>query len=823
MDLLPDRTVRSPWLAAISAGVALLLVLASTPRIASGEAEPAPEEAASSLREQARRMYLMPPDVVRDIEPRTYFGAYLERVEPDSLILPEGVRYETGVGIDRVVPGSPAEEAGFREGDIILSLDQERFGADPDEAVNILSKRLKEKKPGDRIRIEYLRDGRVRRVSAPLGTRPILDMPSKPHPELASIFQGRRDPSMAERAVEQFDLLEEYAEVASQTAAVAAVDYNHRQVLPERPNPFRLQEVTYLLRRPTELALVSDGICRSLEDEFNTEQRNTAELVIQAAGHLDETVPRPPSPPRDLGLDGLIGVMEKSTRMIGEALDELTHEEMELAHRLLPTLLDYEDDWEEALEEIEDEGARKAAIAEKEEELATLFRAALRADLGRLFGAAAYLSQLSDPPAANRIRATLADFPAKPFPQIYEQSFLGDIRLVRETDFGLVVIGGPGTSVYLADAALIVDLGGDDYYANNAGGSRRESPCALVLDFDGDDVYACDSAISQGAGLLGVGILIDYEGNDTYSARNDAQAVGLFGVGMLIDLAGNDSYNGDQFVQGGGVIGLGLLCEGEGTDTYRAHCFSQGFGYVKGLGLVLEVDGEDTYSAGWKYADFRIPDRAFDSMSQGFGFGMRPWVVGTGADGGIGILLDSSGHDVYMGDFFCQGSSYWYALGILLDRSGADRYLSGNYSQGAGIHLSVGALIDEEGDDQYTCYDALCQGAAHDWAAGLLHDVSGNDLYVGHHLVQGGCGTVSMAILADGGGDDTYVAGDVAQSQGAGVWRDIREYGSIGMLIDGGGEDTYSDARISNGATITKETWGIVIDSDTASGDAYAE
>jgi hypothetical protein len=273
-------------------------------------------------------------------------------------------------------------------------------------------------------------------------------------------------------------------------------------------------------------------------------------------------------------------------------------------------------------------------------------------------------------------------------------------------------------------------------------------------------------------------------------------------------------------VQGAGFLGLGIICEGTGNDLYRAHCYSQGFGYVKGLGLILEVDGEDIYSAGWKYPDFRKPDRAFVSLSQGFAIGMRPWVVGIGADGGIGLLIDTSGHDVYQGDYFCQGSSYWYALGILVDRAGSDRYMAGCYSQGAGIHLTLGALIDGSGDDQYTCYEALCQGAAHDWAAGILHDVSGDDLYVGHHLVQGGCGTVSMGILADGSGDDKYIADDVRQSQGAGVWRDIREYGSIGILVDGGGTDSYSDMRLSNGETITKETWGLVIDTANQAGEA---
>lgn len=802
----------NPALAALGPGLLALLALSLALCRDGAAAERAQAGAQSALSEQARAFYLVPADLARETEPQTYLGAYFERVSPDSLILPSGHLYQTGVRLTRVVPSSPAERAGLHDGDIVLSLNGQAFGPDPDEAVNILSRRLKELPPERHVKIEYLRDGRVRQVWTPLGTRPLLDMPAKPHPEFASLFADTRDSSLAERALREFDLLDEYAEVAGQTAAVASTDYNHRQVDPERPNPFRLREVTYLLRHPTELSLVSDGIARSLEEHFGRDQRDAPGLVSAATALLDEEVPDLPRLPRALDLDGLVGMVGTAQRMIGEALAEVTREEQDLIRRVLPTLLDYSDDWEENLEKIEEIEEKKAAIAEKEEEIATIFRAALRTDFGRLAGAAAYLSQLSDPAKAAQCESELARVPSGYVADAYRDDFIGDIRLVRETNIGLVVIGGPGASVYLGEAAIIIDLGGDDYYANNAGASRPGSPASLVLDFAGDDVYASDQAVSQGAGLLGVGMLIDYAGDDTYTATNGAQGTGLFGVGMLIDLAGEDAYDGDQLVQGAAIFGLGLVCEGDGRDLYRAHAFSQGFGYVKGLGLVLEVGGEDTYSAGWKYADFRKPERAFDSMSQGFGFGMRPWVVGIGADGGIGILLDSSGHDVYMGDYFCQGSSYWYALGLLLDRSGSDRYLAGCYSQGAGIHLTVGALIDEAGDDQYTCYDALCQGAAHDWAAGLLHDVSGNDLYVGHHLVQGGCGTVSLAIFADGAGDDTYVADDVAQSQGAGVWRDVREYGSIALFIDGGGEDEYSDARISDGVTLTKETWGIVID-----------
>jgi putative serine protease PepD len=65
-----------------------------------------------------------------------------------------------------VVPGSPAEKAGLREGDIIT-----RVGAAPVPDLKAFSDVLKGLKPGDRITIVFTRDGKEQSAEAEVAAR----------------------------------------------------------------------------------------------------------------------------------------------------------------------------------------------------------------------------------------------------------------------------------------------------------------------------------------------------------------------------------------------------------------------------------------------------------------------------------------------------------------------------------------------------------------------------------------------------------------------------------------------------------------------------
>ncbi|MCZ6635681.1 MAG: hypothetical protein O7G87_19970 [bacterium] len=347
---------------------------------------------------------------------------------------------------------------------------------------------------------------------------------------------------------------------------------------------------------------------------------------------------------------------------------------------------------------------------------------------------------------------------------------------------GQVVVGSLGNDRYENYAALIVDPGGNDVYVGVGGVTSASVPVSLCLDLAGADVYTG----AQGLGLMGVGIVTDLAGNDRYQADRAGQGSGLLGVGILEDRGGDDVYHGGLGVQGFGLFGIGLLVEYGGNDRYEADLLGQGAAGPGGIGLLFEVSGDDVYEAGGRYRDFRESGAYFQSMSQGFGLGIRPI-----ASGGLGVLVDAEGGDTYRVGYFGQGGSHWAGTGILLDRSGDDFYEARRYAQGCGSHLAVGLLFDEAGDDAYLLW-GVGQGCGHDLSLGCLFDRSGNDRYRATWLAQGAGHANGIGWLDDGEGADQYQA-ERGDTQGFGS--SSRDYGSLGLLIDRGGADLYSGQK----------------------------
>jgi S1-C subfamily serine protease len=71
-----------------------------------------------------------------------------------------------GYRISGVVPGSPAQSSGLREGDVIV-----RIGQDPIRNLRGMSNILKSLKPGARIYITFIREGKEMTVEAVLAER----------------------------------------------------------------------------------------------------------------------------------------------------------------------------------------------------------------------------------------------------------------------------------------------------------------------------------------------------------------------------------------------------------------------------------------------------------------------------------------------------------------------------------------------------------------------------------------------------------------------------------------------------------------------------
>lgn len=79
-----------------------------------------------------------------------------------------------GALLTAVTPGSPADKAGLRAGDVIVAVDDERITLATD-----LADVIRRYKPGDEVRITYRRDGKEHSVRVALGQHP--DDPNRPY------------------------------------------------------------------------------------------------------------------------------------------------------------------------------------------------------------------------------------------------------------------------------------------------------------------------------------------------------------------------------------------------------------------------------------------------------------------------------------------------------------------------------------------------------------------------------------------------------------------------------------------------------------------
>lgn len=93
------------------------------------------------------------------IAPKGYFGILVDTV-------PKGIEPEKGAYIKRVEDRSPADKAGLKEGDIIISVDKEKIFS-PDDLVEV----IENKKPGEQVEIGFIRDKKENKCTVTLGKR----------------------------------------------------------------------------------------------------------------------------------------------------------------------------------------------------------------------------------------------------------------------------------------------------------------------------------------------------------------------------------------------------------------------------------------------------------------------------------------------------------------------------------------------------------------------------------------------------------------------------------------------------------------------------
>jgi hypothetical protein len=743
---------------------------------------------------EPRKLFGMPSvskDNVR--EAKGWLGVVLKEVEPVKNLGEIKIKFPSAsiipaLEVAGVFPYSSAANAGLLVGDKILAVDDELISKTSLYSLKEkFSHQIASKNIGKDICLHILRNQKMRKLFVPVLPRPRAKTKDKIHLELDQAEEKNIE-SFLYQVLKKGNLLEEYnrtaSEISGRTSDVISYSLDGGKF-----NPFRLKEVNYILNNPMDLPLVSNKIVASLKEEFSQNYSSFVGLIIESMDGLDiELLKNEPENESILSvaevLEAMMSALAEASKARVEALSNLTFKDIDNLYRSFSTI---------DLNNI------------SKKEMEQIMEFAQKVDLPKLLKASIGIARILDCQLAKN-RLSLEDYEFSLDWNVDRQANL--IRI--QTPDGKIFIGGEGNNVYREDALLIIDLGGDDIYLNNSGGSTKEFPFSVLLDFSGNDLYMSPQNISQGSGFLGGGFLIDYAGNDRYISKMYSQGSGFMGIGVLADFGGHDEYSCKAYCQASGIFGIGLLAEASGNDKYFADIFSQGVGLTQGYGALIEAGGDDNYYAGGFIPDHRQPHKAFKSMSQGFGYGIRSDGVESGASGGIGIIADQEGDDTYIGDYFGQGSSYWYALGILSDKEGNDKYMAGRYSQGAGIHQSAGILSDSHGDDEYFVHYGVSQGCGYDLAIGFLLDNSGDDKYSGGVISQGAGNGNGFGVLNDNGGKDEY--NFLEPGQGSGHYLPFRNLGSLGVFVDtGGGEDFYHDGD-KNNRIIFKNDLGIFAD-----------
>jgi hypothetical protein len=748
-------------------------------------------------------------------------------IQMDGVAL-EGSPTRSAIRVLALVPGSPAEALGVKAGDLITKLDDEEFLLAPGPAVQSFRDKLKPHAPGERVKLHVVRDAVT--IATRVGGAPPSEGSgsgaawSELLPDVKKLVEenpgkvvtvqaekarwerdvivtlgerpGTRTTPLPENRTLRPDLeampLEPEAALAKALVERAGVqasylDVTHRLEEDEKiEDPFRLKTVRYLKRDPLRLPGATKALARSLAPAARSGDLaaviSVSQLVLDADTAPILTTQAPLPPPRHATIqahvDYCLALMRRARDLCNFALAALTPEEQQLLEKELPELIER---FKETIILYDDEDqARWKRESQAIDLLAKVNRGAYLQALAELAPLArpAYLDQL-----ALDLKEQEGEGPTGFF---YEAPNVGTILYEAQTDLGHVVVGGSGPNGYRNDEALIIDLGGDDrYYRRVGSGHGPSQPVGVCIDLGGDDLYTATEPFSQGSAFMGVGLLVDRGGDDRYTSLAPfAQGAALCGAAALVDLSGNDVYRSDSLSQGASLAqGLGVLLDRSGKDSYECGIYGQGFAGPGSMGLLLDGAGDDHYVClGRKKCSYG-EDGVFEAHGQGSACGFRGK-----ASGGVALLLDCAGDDVYEAGNFSQGCGYYFGWGALCDLgSGKDRYEGSRYAQAAAAHSALGSLWDQGGDDVYTVAVGAAQSLAWDLCATAFMDEGGDDRYDGGAgLSQGASAHNGFSLFYDASGKDTYRLHRKPPAQ-AGP-NDYHGGQSLSFFIDGGGE-----------------------------------
>ncbi|MEZ6183684.1 MAG: PDZ domain-containing protein [Planctomycetota bacterium] len=755
------------------------------------------------------------------------------------------------VAVTGVVPGSGAAAAGILAGDVIAAVDTQSTAAPPAEVLQRFSSLIRARGAGETLALTIRRptlsvhafsDGEEVQppedATGPNASRILPDLAEllEAHPDgrlevraertlpekVFEVTLGERPESLAPALPPNAELRPDLevrgdsprgalVRAAAERVPGALADVRQRLEQNEAvDDAFRLKTVRYLHREPVRLGDATRTLARTLVVDCMEQPSPAGAVLAQLQLELDvapvtSAVPARPARGADAASYARYAAACAllARQRVERALRELSATEREALADALPHLADA---FAEHIYLHEDADLRRRA-----RNLAALPLLA-KVDRGAMLDALSAFAAFSEPEFLMQLRLDLlaqeerGDYYRFNVPATTGR-VLADLVL-PELGNQRVIVGSSDPNVYRLDAAIVIDLGGDDHYHQPVGGARPDRPVALCVDLDGHDRYQATVPFAQGAGFMGVGLLVDAAGDDVYTSnRTFAQGAGLAGAGMLIDLAGDDRYRAPTYAQGACLAqGAGVLIDDDGRDLVSGGLYVQGFAGPGAFGLLLARGGDDRYEATGSEPCGYGDAGTFRGMSQGAAIGFRNL-----ASGGIALLVDHYGRDVYEAGNFSQGGGYYYGWGSLVDLGETrDLYEGSRYAQGFAAHSALGSLWDDGGDDAYQSFVGASQGAAWDLSVTAFMDDWGNDRYLGGPAFSYGAAAHNgFALFLDGAGEDTYVA-----APGRVGPNDYHGGQSVAVVLDLGGElDRYPEGSgLGDDRGQVREGQSVVVD-----------
>jgi hypothetical protein len=641
----------------------------------------------------------------------------------------EGTKAELGLRVTELPYGSPAGRAGVLVNDIIVGMDGHDFSAEPAGLEGQFRESILQRAPGDEITFRVVRDGvveiKVRVEERPVGLGGIKEYSSFDELERTFPKVSRPEEQLANTLIDEFKIGEGYQDLRQRLAHLS-----------DRGDQFRLSRVAYIQHEPFQLRTIAGNSFDQLAAAMN--QRNPLAPLHLAAEWLDTAAVTPAPPPLKTGLaleqhlEQLVALFKEVRATREQAYANLTAEDRKY-------LADNCDDLFTAFSNQDDRALQRHAHVL---ELAGRVNFTKLFEGAELFWRVAQDEYLDDLESAVRKAWEAAGKPE-------------GIFIERESPVGKILVGGNGSTWYRNDAAILLDLAGNDFYTNNAGSPRGDKmPVALQIDFAGDDAYEATFNWTQGAARMGHGLQIDRKGNDEYVGREWAQGAAVLGTALFLDESGDDIYRSDQYAQGVAAWGIAIHMDYEGNDVYETHLLSQGVGMPGGAGWLLNGKGNDSYYSKGKQPTSYSEPGLFDSCSQACGVGFRGL-----QSGGVALLYDGAGKDRYEAGSFSQGGGYYFGIGMLRDGGKEnDAYIGSHYNQSFAAHQAVGYFEDMGGNDLYTTRYAVAQGSSWDETITAFIDHGGDDVYEGGaSYSQGASAHNGFCLFLDLGGRNRFI------------------------------------------------------------------